>query len=84
LGLPEYLFRHDDVLEQSDLTDERIEWLHSRDTRSSDAHIFDAIMREPARPRPMLTGYRGGNDRGIHRELSHDANDADIFREALR
>jgi hypothetical protein len=87
MALPQYKMNHDDVLEQADVTRERLDWLHSREVRSSEAHDWADIFAEPAsseRALPDIRGRRGGNERAIVHELDDDASDADVFKEIMR
>jgi len=87
MALPQYKMNHDDVLEQADVTRERLDWLHSREVRSSEARDWADIFAEPAsseRAPPDILGRRGGNERAIVRELDDDASDADVFKEIMR
>jgi hypothetical protein len=87
MALPQNKMNCDDVLEQADITRERLDWLHSREVRSTEARDWADIFAEPAssdRALPDICGRRGGNERAIVRELDDDASDADIFREIMR
>ena len=87
MALPQNKMNHDDVLEQADVTRERLDWLHSREVRSTEAHDWADIFAEPAsseRALPDIRGRRGGNERAIVRELDDDASDADVFKEIMR
>ena len=75
------------MLEPADVTHERLDWLHSREVRSIEAHDWADIFAEPAsseRAPPDILGRRGGNERAIVRELDDDASDADVFKEIMR
>jgi hypothetical protein len=87
MALPQNKMNHDDVLEPADVTRERLDWLHSREVRSTEAHDWADIFAESAssgRGLPDIHGRPGGNERTIVRELDDDASDADIFREIMR
>ena len=87
MALPQNKMNHDDVLEQADVTRERLDWLHSREVRSTEAYDWADIFAEAARSEralPDILGRRGGNERAIVRELDDNASDADIFREIMR
>ena len=65
MALPQYKMNGDDVLEQADVTRERLDWLHSREVRSSEARDWADIFAEPVsseRALPDIRGRRGGNE----------------------
>jgi hypothetical protein len=87
MALPQYKMNADDVLEPADVTRERLDWLHSREVRSSEAHDWADIFAEPAsseRALPDIRDRRGGNGRTIVHELDDNASDADVFKEIMR
>jgi hypothetical protein len=87
MALPQNKMNPDDVLEQADVTRERLDWLHSREVHATEARDWADIFAEPASFEQALAdirGRRGGNERAIVRELDDDASDADVFKEIMR
>ena len=86
MALPQNKMNRDDVLEQADVTRERLDWLHSRQVHSTEARDWADIFAEPGSERALLDirDRRGGNERAIVRELDDDASDADVFKEIMR
>jgi hypothetical protein len=87
MALTQNKMNHDDVLEPADVTRERLDWLHGREVRSTEAHDWVDIFAEPTRSERApadIRGRRGGNERAIVRELDDDASDADVFKEIMR